>query len=131
VAYIIILSEDRLFSRLLARNLQAHEHQVEVYLVHQQSPMSFLASSATSTTTLWIIDMGWFDDHHEPTYTSLAEWSRHLPQPSILLVDGSWSQSRVQAFHATATITKPFAMSHLMHAVNELSAPPPEEPIQP
>lgn len=132
MAHIIILSEDRVFSRLLAQNLQAREHQAEVYLVHQQLPMSFLASPTISTTTLWIMDMGWFDELREPTYGSLVEWCRHLPQPSILLVDGSWSQSQVQAFRATATLTKPFDMSCLMQAVEELSALlPPEGPLQP
>ncbi len=131
MAHIIILSEDRIFSRLLAQNLQVHEHQAEVYLVHQQLPTSFLASPDTSTTTLWIMDLGWFDDLREPTYVSLVEWCQHLSQPSILLVDGSWSQGHVQAFHATTTFTKPFNMSCLMQAVDQLSGTlPPEKQLQ-
>jgi len=130
VAHIIILSEDRMFSGLLARNLQVHEHHVEIYLVNQQVPLSFLASTSTSTTTLWIMDMGSLDELHEQTCASLAEWCHQLPQPSILLVDGSWSRGQVQAFDATATLTKPFAMDRLMHKVDELSAAhPPEEAI--
>ncbi|MEE8442755.1 MAG: hypothetical protein V3S37_03310 [Dehalococcoidia bacterium] len=121
MAHIIILSEDLVFSHLLAQNLQVHEHQAEVYPVHQQLPTSSLTPPATSATTLWIIDLGWFDDLQEPTYVNLVDWCRHLSKPSILLVDGSWSQSQVQAFHATTTFTKPFNMSCLMQAVDQLS----------
>ena len=127
VANIVILSEDRLFSSLVVRNLEAQGHEANIYLLNRQRPLSFLASPSTSDVFLWVMDLAWFEESREPIYAKLADWCTHLYQPSILLLDTSWEYSHVQAFNATAILTKPFGMDRLLDMVQQLCDKPTPE----
>ncbi len=124
MANIAILSEDRLFSTLISRNLQTHGHEVHIYLLNQQHPLGFLASTDCAEVSLWLLDLVWFDVAREAVYTSLADWCSHVRQPSVLLVDASWGDSQVRTFHATTTLTKPFDMKSLVDVVQQFGGDP-------
>jgi DNA-binding response OmpR family regulator len=121
VQHIAILSEDRVFSSLLARNLQSHGHQVEIHLLNARSPLSFLESWSAGDTSVWILDMGWYDTPRHSVYATLSEWCRGVPQPTVLLLDASWNVDQARMFNATSTLNKPFPVTNLVSVVNRLS----------
>lgn len=118
---ITILSEDRVFSTLLSRNLEAQGHQVDIHLVNGVLPLSFLASPATWNTDIWVLDMSWHSDASESTYEVLSAWCRQQAQPAMLLVDNSWDAQAAGAFAAAATLTKPFSMVRFLQLVQQLA----------
>ncbi|MBI4339668.1 MAG: universal stress protein [Chloroflexi bacterium] len=120
--HITILSEDRVFSTLLVRNLQAQGYSVDIHLLNLQLPLSFLASPSTWDTSLWVLDLNWFNDPWARTYPALAEWSTTLPQPAVLLVDTSWDAELLKSFRAAAILTKPFSIVSFLQVVKRLKS---------
>lgn len=118
--HITILSEDRVFSTLLARNLQAQGHEVDIHLLNLQLPLSFLASAASWDTSLWILDLSWFDYAKSWAYRTLAEWCGSVRRPFVLLVDDSWDARWVRVFRSRAALSKPFAMVNFLQLVNKV-----------
>ncbi|MBI2171600.1 MAG: universal stress protein [Chloroflexi bacterium] len=118
--HVTILSEDRVFSALLARNLEAQGHRVDIHLVNPELPLSFLASPATWDTSLWVLDLSWYSEARTQTYAALAEWCRGQRRPAIMLVDSSWDGDEVRTFGAAATLAKPFPMTSFLVLVSRL-----------
>ncbi|MBI4340275.1 MAG: hypothetical protein HY680_10060 [Chloroflexi bacterium] len=117
---ISIISEDRVFCALLARNLERGGHQVDCYLANWRRPLCFLASRGISATELWVLDMSWRLSTYLETYAILGRWCRELPRPAILLVDDSWDASAVAVFAAEASLVKPFSMVDFLSLVRRL-----------
>ncbi|GEM_PF-309331 len=128
---ITILSEDRVFSTLLSRNLEAQGHQVDIHLVNGVLPLSFLASPATWNTDIWVLDLNWHSDASERTYEVLSEWCRKQSQPAVLLVDNSWDVQATGAFGAATALTKPFSMMRFLQSVQQLADTTPQGNARP
>lgn len=118
--HVTILSEDRVFSALLARNLETQGYQVDIHLVNPALPLSFLASPASWDTSLWVLDLSWYSEARAQTYAALAEWCRGQRRPAVLLVDGSWDGVEVRTFSAAAALTKPFSMASFLVLISRL-----------
>ncbi len=127
---ITILSEDRVFSTLLSRNLEAQGHRVDIHLVNPLLPLSFLASPATWDSDLWVLDLSWHSDTGKRTYDVLAEWCRQQTRPALLLIDNSWDAQAVGAFRPAGTLTKPFSVVRFLQLVHNLTEGAPATPTE-
>ena len=117
---ITVLSEDRVFSALVSRNLQMRGHQVAVWEIHPGS-LEILGPVKTAEVAeavdLVILDLHWYDPSRQESYQRLVDVATKLRKPMLLLVDGTWTADLVASFHAVATLRKPFSIDRVIEAV--------------
>ncbi|MBI4199812.1 MAG: response regulator transcription factor [Chloroflexi bacterium] len=116
---VLLITEDSVFGDLVARNLQERSYHVETRVV-SAAWAGEPAPRADSPPDSCILELGWFDHARAAHYARLAQWSRELSCPTVLVVDSSWPQAWVQAFEARAVLRKPFAMAVLVRTVDEV-----------
>ena len=116
---IIVLSEDRVFSGLVSRNLQQRGHQVAAHLLNAGTIGSPYLLDLVAKEGLVTLDLDWFDSARLATYRRMVALIAGLRKTVILLVDSTWPKLWADQFGATVTLHKPFSIDHVVQAVEQ------------
>ncbi len=119
---VTLLSDDRVYVRLLAQNLARRGHLTFVSALSQMELQRLVDKVASDKAALLIFDLGWFDPGRQDVYQALGFVCASTAAPRIVIADARWPEAWLKRFEAQQVLRKPFPMEKFLRVVEAVSS---------